>query len=126
MNYYIYYWKYIEYIHGDLAPETTKELDKDYAFVGTVHFPTSRRVNNIENLEKIFMHYNADDNPLSTLEGQEKLKALGVNHTSMSVGDIIQFAGVTYIVDIIGFKEIKLDEWAQEHVLEAQRMIGRI
>ena len=104
MNYYIYYWKDIDYIHGDRVPKTKEEFNKDYAFVGNMHFPMHEE----NHLEEIYMHYNRDDNPLSTLEGQEKIKSLNVNHTSMSVGDIIECAKGTYIVDVTGFKKIRI------------------
>ena len=45
-------------------------------------------------------------NPLGNPEGQQKIKNLGVGHTSMSVGDFIVFGnGKTLVVDDMGFKE---------------------
>ena len=45
-------------------------------------------------------------NPLGNPEGQQKIKNLGVGHTSMSVGDFIMFGnGKTLVVDDMGFKE---------------------
>ena len=84
MNYYIYYWKDIDYIHGDLAPETTKELDRDYIEVSkeTLGPRPGKDIEKI--LETIYMKYNNPEmNPLATPEGQEKLKTLGIGHTSM-------------------------------------------
>jgi len=45
-------------------------------------------------------------NPLGNPEGQQKIKNLGVGHTSMSVGDFIIFGnGKTLVADDMGFKE---------------------
>ena len=45
-------------------------------------------------------------NPLGNPEGQQKIRNLGVGHTSMSVGDFIVFGnGKTLVVDDMGFKE---------------------
>lgn len=39
-------------------------------------------------------------------EASEFIRSLGLIHTSMSVGDVIQYAGKTYVVDSDGFKEL--------------------
>lgn len=45
-------------------------------------------------------------NPLGNPEGQQKIRNLGVGHTSMSVGDFIMFGnGKILVVDDMGFKE---------------------
>jgi len=45
-------------------------------------------------------------NPLGNPEGQQKIRNLGVGHTSMSVGDFIIFGnGKILVVDDMGFKE---------------------
>jgi hypothetical protein len=60
-------------------------------------------------LEFLFKKFNLPEiNPLSTEVGQNKLRALGVKHTSMSVGDIVKNEKGYWIVDNMGFRKIKL------------------
>jgi len=58
-------------------------------------------------LERLFEKYNLSDNPYMNKKGQQTLKRLGLRHTSMSVGDVIQIGGDFYIVAMIGFRKIK-------------------
>ncbi len=58
------------------------------------------------NLEKIFAWYNMDSNPLGTKEGQQKIRKLGVSHTSMSVQDLVVFNNEIYVVKSMGFKNL--------------------
>lgn len=64
-------------------------------------------VDNYKILNNIFYRYNNyNTNPLSSNEGQNKIKNSPVQHTSMSVGDIIQINKKYYIVSNFGFKEV--------------------
>ena len=55
-------------------------------------------------------------NPLGNPEGQQKIRNLGVGHTSMSIGDFIVFPektgafgeGMVLVADTLGFKESPL------------------
>lgn len=60
-------------------------------------------------LEKIFAKYNQyGSNPLSADNGgQDKVRSKGV-HTSMSIGDMIEVDGQTYMVASTGFKKVKI------------------
>lgn len=57
-------------------------------------------------LEHLFIMFNGEmgyTNPLSDQGGQNMLKLLGVGHTSMSVGDIVEIDGVAYFCDSFGW-----------------------
>ena len=41
--------------------------------------------------DKLFQILNMDSNPLGTPENQEMIKSLGLSHTSMSIGDMVEF-----------------------------------
>ena len=41
--------------------------------------------------DKLFRILNMDSNPLGTPEKQEMIKSLGLRHTSMSIGDMVEF-----------------------------------
>ena len=59
--------------------------------------------------ERMFALYNDGaqvGNPLGTPEGQNKLRSIGVGHTSMSVSDFVVIDGEVLIVDGAGFKNI--------------------
>lgn len=76
---------------------------------------------NIENLNKTHIHLgNIKESDLETAfrklqgdywspngEARELIIEKKLQHTSMSVGDIIKKDGKVYIVDMVGFKEIK-------------------
>jgi hypothetical protein len=49
---------------------------------------------------------NGEKNPLANPDGQAKIRALGVRHTSMSIGDVISIDGKYWIVAGIGFREL--------------------
>ena len=62
-------------------------------------------------LEKLFALYNdagSEPNPLSSDEGQNRVRASGTHHTSMSVGDVVYLKGKYWIVAGVGFKELKV------------------
>jgi len=63
---------------------------------------------NISDKEKIFVLFNTEKNPLSSIAGQRWLKEKKVKHTSMMVGDIIKQGKQYYIVSNIGFKKINI------------------
>ncbi len=57
--------------------------------------------------EEVFMQYNAEwSNPLGTKEGQQKIRSLGVSHTSMSINDFVVIDGEVLIVDQYDFLNI--------------------
>jgi len=57
--------------------------------------------------EEVFMHYNAEwSNPLGTKEGQQKIRSLGVGHTSMSINDFVVIDGEVLIADMMSFLNI--------------------
>jgi hypothetical protein len=41
-------------------------------------------------LHKIFDFFNQDSNPLGSSEGQEWIRKVGLHHTSMCVGDVVE------------------------------------
>lgn len=41
--------------------------------------------------DTLFQILNMDSNPLGTPEKQEMIKSLGLSHTSMSIGDMVEF-----------------------------------
>ena len=41
--------------------------------------------------DKLFQILNMDSNPLGTPENQKMIKSLGLSHTSMSIGDMVEF-----------------------------------
>lgn len=60
-----------------------------------------------EDMPSLFSIYNQDHlNPLSTPEGQARIRSSGVRHTSMSVGDIVKIDGKYFIVAPIGWREV--------------------
>lgn len=57
-----------------------------------------------ERLDNLFAYYQAEEwSPNG--EAKELIIALGLNHTSMSVGDIIEYSGRFYFCDV--------DEWTE-------------
>ena len=61
--------------------------------------------------EDLFRIFNDADgkvpNPLTTPEGQEKLRSLEVSHTSMSVGDIVQIDEIVSICQPDGWATVR-------------------
>ena len=63
-------------------------------------------------LEKIFYKYNNYSmNPYSDYNdpGQSMIKELGVRHTSMMIGDIIEFDNIYYITTSEGFSKVNIE-----------------
>lgn len=59
--------------------------------------------------ERLFAVYNdgtEGGNPLGTPEGQQKIRSIGVSHTSMSINDFVVIDGDVLIVDGSGFLDI--------------------
>lgn len=93
------------------AEETKKMLDEsglqNFVCVDTFEENSSRPKQDFA--ERIFAVYNDGaeiQNPLGTKEGQNKLRSLGVSHTSMSVNDFVVIDDQVLIVDSLGFKNI--------------------
>lgn len=73
-----------------------KGLNKTHVLLGTL---------NDTSLQKIFRNMQWDKwSPKG--EARNKIKDLGLQHTSMSTGDIIKYGNRAWIVDIVGFKEL--------------------
>ena len=66
--------------------------------------------NLMQSLEDVYAKYNNyDANPYSAQNGgQQVLKEIGVNHTSMMVGDVIKVGEEYYVVSGFGFKKLIL------------------
>lgn len=85
---------------------TPAELITDYAEV--YHDETERDY--ICNPDDLFAIFNDAStyakNPLANEKGQAKLKALGVFHTSMSVGDIVQIGEAYHLCQPAGWTKL--------------------
>ena len=58
--------------------------------------------------DKLFQILNMDSNPLGTPEKQEMIKSLGLSHTSMSIGDMVEFPNGKKLVCVNeGWEEMK-------------------
>lgn len=94
------------------ADETEKMLNEsglqNFAHVDTF-IDKDMEIPNDAYAERMFALYNDGaeiPNPLSSKEGQNKIRSLGVGHTSMSVSDFVVIDGEILIVDGCGFKNI--------------------
>ena len=57
---------------------------------------------------KLFQILNMDSNPLGTPEKQEMIKSLGLSHTSMSIGDMVEFPNGKKLVCVSeGWEEMR-------------------
>ena len=61
----------------------------DWFQVLQVHFPEIHSEEAVA--DKLFQILNMDSNPLGTPENQKMIKSLGLSHTSMSIGDMVEF-----------------------------------
>lgn len=81
-------------------PLNRETMDKTHAIVAEIE---------AEDLEDVFFRMNdpfgEGYNPLSTLEGQNKLRNLGVRHTSMSVNDAVMINGEIWQVLAVGWEK---------------------
>ena len=58
--------------------------------------------------DKLFQILNMDSNPLGTPEKQEMIKSLGLSHTSMSIGDMVEFPNGKKLVCVsVGWEEMR-------------------
>jgi hypothetical protein len=100
------------------AKATVEMLDatglENFAKVGEVQVKSD--VAKDENAEKLFALFNLDFNPLGTPEGQQKIRSLGVSHTSMSINDFVVIDGEVLIVDGSGFLNIGIHKAVSEVV----------
>lgn len=90
------------------AKVTQKMLDESglQNFCKVGEHQTDSNISKDDFAEEIFALFNLDNNPLGTSEGQEKIRSLGVSHTSMSINDFIVIDGDVLIVDGCGFLNI--------------------
>jgi len=93
-------WLIWEYKNKSL-PETEDQLKESHILLGNI---------NITDLNEIY-HKLQGEYWSPNGEARELVKSLGLNHTSMSVGDIIKFKakGIAFIVKNLGFQEIKIE-----------------
>lgn len=90
-------------MRGLASQPTAQELGKYWSLVYQDASPC-------KDLELYFATFNGqgkEENPLANMRGQLRLKELGVSHTSMSVGDIIEINGACYFCDNEGWTELK-------------------
>lgn len=104
------------------ADETEKMLNEtglqNYALVDTF-IDKDMEIPKDVYAERMFALYNDGakiPNPLSSKEGQDKIRSLGVGHTSMSVSDFVVIDGEVLIVDSMGFKNIGRHDAVKEVV----------
>ena len=58
--------------------------------------------------DKLFQILNMDSNPFGTPEKQEMIKSLGLSHTSMSIGDMVEFPNGKKLVCVSeGWEEMR-------------------
>lgn len=82
-------------VEKGLLPDP-RNLSRTHIFLGTV---------NESNEDKIYRMMQGEAwSPQGEARGM--IAKLGLNHTSMSVGDIVEVGGGTLIVDTFGFKEL--------------------
>ncbi len=101
-------------------PSYAREFRNDPSQVDGFNFvQTHRRVHDLEanDLDDVFMLMQGEAEWLAPAEMRERIQSLGLAHTSMSVGDVIEFYGMmeldkekhyvmkrfTYVVNFTGF-----------------------
>lgn len=57
------------------------------------------------NLDQIFAKMQAE-NWSPNGEASDLIKSKGLGHTSMTIGDIVKYGGLIYMIDIFGFKKL--------------------
>ena len=63
----------------------------------------------------LFKILNMDSNPLGTPENQKMIKSLGLSHTSMSIGDMVEFPNGKKLVCVNeGWEEMKANLFLTE------------
>lgn len=88
--------------HG-LFPIDTSDLTKTHIKLGAIR---ANVVLSLDDLDPIFSIMQGEEwSPNG--EARDLIKSLGLSHTSMSVGDIIEVDGSVYLVDSCGFVTLK-------------------
>ena len=65
--------------------------------------------------DKLFQILNMDSNPLGTPKKQEMIKSLGLSHTSMSIGDMVEFPNGKKLVCVNeGWEEMRANLFLTE------------
>jgi hypothetical protein len=104
----VMYWKDMSmllfFTHNDFKADTETifmpiALKKDYVILPEFYHTTP---------EQIFGLLNSENNPMGTKENQRWIKDNGLNHTSMSIGDMIidSVAEITIVCMPAGFKRV--------------------
>ena len=95
----------------------TPNLDKHYTKVGEVDFPLGSLRTQPENVDELIPseHLDAVYKYFNTVKPSEitkgiKMGALQTEHSSMSVGDIVEIDGHFFIVEGFGFGRIKFED----------------
>ena len=85
-----------------------KDIKRDYVKL-PIEFYYNKDIMVWNNLETVFIKLNGNQgpNPLGTVLMQSWLRANGLRHTSMSVGDVVKIGTQYWVVDDVGFKEIE-------------------
>ena len=87
----LFYFKNVETLvdyHKDKIPSKVNKSD---------YIEIDYKIPDDWSIEKIFDFFNQEDNPLGTTKGQKWLKKVGLHHTSMSVGDVIEVDGIPVV-----------------------------
>jgi hypothetical protein len=71
---------------------------------GNDYVEVNFKIPNNWTLQKIFDFFNQEDNPLAKPEGQEWIRKVGLHHTSMSVGDVVEIDGIPNVCMPTGWK----------------------
>ena len=104
---------------NNLLPDTN-EIEKTHTLMTASDYfdlPDNKinfEFNGTESLELLYSAYQGH-NWSPTGEARLLIKALGLNHTSMSMGDIIKVDDVFYMVDTFGFTDITNYEFEIEY-----------
>lgn len=86
---------------------TVDELKESHVLLGTIDIDSSMETR--RRLEKAYQAMRAENwSPRG--EAREMIKSKGLQHTTMSVGDIVRLEDSVHIVDTIGFVELEFDE----------------
>jgi hypothetical protein len=118
MNYNVYYLKHknlgefenlardlmFDFHEGSITSITKQQFNNIYVLVNSFHS------DDIKSLEEIYNDMQSENwSPLG--EKRSMIKELGLSHTSMSIGDIIEKIETQkfWIVTTFGFKEVKIE-----------------
>lgn len=108
-----------EEIGMDLEPSDKVQIERDYlerewVEVADIEKPEKKDEQSLNQLWKIFNNYNVNPLAAQNDEGEEHeqptIQDAGVDHTSMSIGDIVEIDGTLYIACSVGWAEVEVIE----------------